>query len=113
MQYTDNEAALIGGYRPGLVFSLLPPPDCIRRTEGFLYPRAGASAHRASLCCRSHADPKGLDISDADLPSVQRSTTRPDGRQPENNSAAAYSSLISISVKSQDKTTVGKSSFQR
>lgn len=89
MQYTDNEAALIGG----LISNYFLRP-AIRRTEGFLYPRAGASAHRPGVCRRSQAGSESAGIFDADLSDVQRGPARPDGRQPEDDGAAKFLPLI-------------------
>ena len=77
MQYTDNEAALIGG----LISTY------------FLRP-AGASAHRPGICRRSQADSESAGIFDADLSDVQRGPARPDGRQPEDDGAAKFLPLI-------------------
>ena len=91
MQYTDNEAA----------FQLLSSSGCIRRTEGFLYPRAGASAHRPGVCRRSQAGSESAGIFDADLSDVQRGPARPDGRQPEDDGAAKFLPLIAKTTNRQ------------
>ena len=81
MQYTDNEAALIGGLISN--YFLRPAVSAALKDSC-----AGASAYGPGFRCRSQADPKGSDVPDADLSAVQRGPARPDGCQPEDNGAA-------------------------
>ena len=68
MQYTDNEAALIGGLISN--YFLRPAVSAALKDS---YIHVLASAHRPGVCRRSQADPKGAGVPDADLSDVQRS----------------------------------------
>ena len=97
MQYTDTEAALIGG----LI------------SNYFFQPAVGAGAF-ASECAhvlRPSADPKGCEFSDAHVPDQPPDAAGADGRQYEDNCAAEHGALRILYASGQRKTRLAAALF--
>ena len=88
MQYTDNEAALIGGLISNY---FLRPAVSAALKDSYIHVLEHLHAGRVSAA----------DIFDADLSDVQRGPARPDGRQPEDDGAAKFLPLIAKTTNRQ------------
>ena len=94
MQYTDNEAALIGGLIS--TYFLRPAVSAALKDS---YTRVLEHLRTGRLSAGDLQQiQKGADVPDADLPDVQRSAARPDGRQSQDNGAASFLPLRLRSV---------------